>query len=80
MPKPRIHVYPITNLGRALYDTIQIKPVLHLSVLCASPAFNIIYQIFSFLPFLYISLLNTNRFGLIARNHFHCRFLPGRLH
>lgn len=79
MPKPRMHVYLMANLGRALYDSRQIKLVLHLSVWSASPPLNTIYPVFSCPPFLYISLWKTNSFGLILRNHFHYRFLPGRL-
>lgn len=75
-----MHVHPVVDLKRALYGSIGIKLVLHLSVWSVSSLLSVTYpSVFSCLPFLYIAFLETNSFELIARNHFHCRFLSGGL-
>lgn len=80
MQKTKIHVHLLVDLKRALYDNIGIKLVLHLSVWSVSSLLSVTYpSVFLCLPFLYIAFLETNSSELIARNHFHCRFLSGGL-
>lgn len=80
MPKLKMHVHLVANLGRALYDSIGIKIASHLSVWSASPS--VCYICTSFvMPFISLyGSFGTNSFGLIARNYYiHYRFLYGRL-
>lgn len=80
MQKPKMHVHLVVDLKRALYGSIGIKLVLHLSVWSVSSLLSVTYpSVFLCLPFLYIALLENNSFELIARNHCHCRFLSGGL-
>lgn len=80
MPKLKMRVHLVANLGRALYDSIGIKIASHLSVWSAS-----LLECYIRISFVMPSIslygsLGTNSFGLIARNYYiHCRFLYSRL-